>query len=520
METLSDYSPLSEAEKRFIDGAGDSARLTFGDGDIPDQIAPGTRIRAALIRFVLLGKDPKIILHDKGIRLRGAVITGRLDLQGCDCRRDISLTRCRIEEPLSLVNASLRGLHISGCLMKGLMADNASFSGALYLRSGTVIDGEISLAGARIGGDLQICDAEIHSGVSDAVFAPSLRVQGSVFLGNYPYSQRVTTLISEGMLFFASARVAHDFFVTNTAISLPAEAQPAAFFGATEEHGNNIALSLGRAVIGGILYMQANQIGRGIVNLAGAEVARLTDEPAGPGAVYPIRLDGFRYGDFSRHAETSLAARLEWLARRPAETPFTAQPYEQLAYVLRRLGHRDDAQTVLMRKEQVLRHENRLLQKNPLLRAVSWSVDAGLRLTVGYGYRPGRAVFLALVLVVALGAFFQRAWEAGDMTPNAAPILISGPWIEATVQRSENPAEFWSQPGQAGQDWETFNAWAYAADLFIPIVSLGQEAAWAPSTSRSPLGRTGWWLRWFAKTVGWIVTALAAAAITGIIRRD
>ncbi len=165
-------------------------------------------------------------------------------------------------------------------------------------------------------------------------------------------------------------------------------------------------------------------------------------------------------------------------------------------------------------------HAFRPLQKNPLLRAVSWSVDAGLRLTVGYGYRPGRAVFLALVMVVALGAFFQRAWEAGDMTPNAAPILISGPWIEATVQRSDNPAEFWSQPGQAGQDWETFSAWAYAADLFIPIVSLGQEAAWAPSTSRSPLGRTGWWLRWFAKTVGWIVTALAAAAITGIIRRD
>jgi hypothetical protein len=382
MKALSDFYPLSEAEKRFVEGAGDSARLMFGDGEIPDQDSPDTRIRAALIRFVLLGKDTEIDLHDKGVRLRGAVITARLDLQGCDCRRGISLTLCRVEESLSLINATLRGLHISGCLMKGVMADNANFSGALYLRSGTVIEGEISLAGARIGGDLQICDAEIHSGASDAVFAPSLRVEGAVFLGNYPYSQGVTALISEGMLFFASARIAHVFFVTNTAISLPAEVQSAGFFGATEEHGNNIALSLGRAAIGGILYMQANQIGRGIVNLAGADVARLTDEPAGPGAVYPIRLDGFRYGDFSRHAETSLAARLEWLARRPAETPFTAQPYEQLAYVLRRLGHRDDAQTVLMRKEQVLRHENRLLQKNALLRALSWGVDTGLRFAV------------------------------------------------------------------------------------------------------------------------------------------
>jgi hypothetical protein len=142
-----------------------------------------------------------------------------------------------------------------------------------------------------------------------------------------------------------------------------------------------------------------------------------------------------------------------------------------------------------------------------------------LRWSVGYGFRPERSLILAVLLVIGLGAFFQAAWRAGDMAPDAAPILISADWVAATQSHPENPAAFWSQPGQAGQDYETFNGFAYAADLVVPLVSLGQEAAWAPSTSRSPLGRAGWWMRWFAKALGWVIAALVAAAVTGVIRR-
>ena len=106
------------------------------------------------------------------------------------------------------------------------------------------------------------------------------------------------------------------------------------------------------------------------------------------------------------------------------------------------------------------------------------------------------------------------------MAPNAAPILVSADWIAATESHPEGPAAFWASPGQAGQDWETFNGFAYAADVVIPLVSLGQEEAWAPSTSRSAWGRAGWWIRWFAKGIGWVIAALAAAAITGVIRKD
>lgn len=522
MLTIADFKPLSPAEEKLVSEASRPNRVSLGDGTLPTDQTPDNTIRAELLRHVLLSGDG-VHLDEKGLRLRGACIVGQLDLQGCSLDRDITLSHCRLEQPVTVVNARLRGLHISGVEMAGLTADNAWFSGSLYIRAGTVVAGEISLAGARIAGDLQLCDAEVRTSAQDAVFAASLRVEGSVYLGNYPLSNGVSTLVASGTLFFSSARVEHDFFVTNTAISLSGEVVGDAVFDATEEHGRDIALSLARAHVGGILYFQDNQITGGIVNLAGADVARLKDEPVGPGANYPIRLDGFRYSDFSRHADTSVAARLNWLERRPAGTPFTAQPYEQLATVFTALGHRTDARTVLMHKERLLRSENRRMLaegRNGIRWALSAATDPVLRLTIGYGYRPARAVMLAVVLVLALGFFFDKAWRVGDMTPNAAPILVSAPWIAATESHPENPGGFWSEPGQAGQDWETFNAFAYAADLVIPIVSLGQEDAWAPSTSRSPWGRAGWWLRWFAKALGWIVTALGAAAITGVIRKD
>lgn len=525
MTQFNDLAPFSEAETKLISECAAPERVTFGDGSLPSdengQLA--VTLRAAVLRQILLGAPGAPVLHDKGLRLRGARIDGTLDLQGCDCTRDITLSHCRLDAPLNLVNATLRGLHLSGGVIAGINADNARFSGSLYLRDDILVLGEIGLAGARIGGDLQICGAEIRSPVQDAIFAPSLRVEGSVFLGNYPYASGETVLKTDGMIFLSSARVEHDVFLSNLSVATT-DTAAAAMFGATEEHGRDMALSLARARIGGLLYMQALEIRGGIVNLAGASVERLTDEPDGQGAQFPIRLDGFTYTDFSRHADTTINARLNWLERRPADTPFTAQPYEQLARVLNSLGQRDDALTVLLRKERRLRAEDRRI----LLKAhgqggawaAKWVSDALLRWTVGYGYRPSRSVLIAVLLILSLGVFYDRCWKAGDMTPNAAPILTSGPWIAATQSHPDNPGAFWSQPGQAGQDWETFNGLAYAADLVIPIVTLGQESAWAPSTSRSPLGRVGWWLRWFAKAIGWVVTALGAAAITGVIRRD
>ena len=514
------FQPISPAETRLLDGLSHPERTVFAGGELPEKSDEDCLIRAEFLRAVLL--DPDTRVDAKGIRLRGAWVKGALDLQGASLPFDLTFSSCHFSDDLNLVNAQLRGVHFSACHLTDISADNTRFSGSLYLRGDSLVEGEVALAGARIEGDLQFCGLRIESQGQDAIFAPGLRVDGSIYLGNYPYSDTDSALFCDGAIFLSSARVTHDVFITRTSISRMDEISNAVF-GATEEHGAAIALSLARAHVHGILYLSDNQISSGIVNLAGAQVARLRDEPAGPGASYPLRLDGFIYSDFSRHTDTSVYARLDWLARRPEDMPFSAQPYEHLASILSTLGHRSDEKTVLMHKERLLRAENRRLMHGRgswLKYAISVATEPVLRFTVGYGYRPARALFISTLLILFLGWYFGKAWDAGDMAPDAGPLLVSAGWVSATETHADNPAAFWSAPGQAGQDYETFHPFAYAADLMVPIINLGQESAWAPSTSRSPWGWHGWWIRWFAKLAGWVITALAAGALTGMIRND
>jgi len=68
-------------------------------------------------------------------------------------------------------------------------------------------------------------------------------------------------------------------------------------------------------------------------------------------------------------------------------------------------------------------------------------------------------------------------------------------------------------------DYETFNRGLYALDLFVPLDALGQENAWALSKDRGNLGWWAYYLRWLVQMAGWVITAVAAAALTGVIGR-
>ncbi len=90
-----------------------------------------------------------------------------------------------------------------------------------------------------------------------------------------------------------------------------------------------------------------------------------------------------------------------------------------------------------------------------------------------------------------------------------------------------NPTQAWSdaftasaaQP-ETGGDWDRFNAWAYAADRVVAILDPGQTEAWAPTKDRGTWGRVLWWARWVLAALGWIVTGLGVAAVTGVMQRN
>jgi len=148
----------------------------------------------------------------------------------------------------------------------------------------------------------------------------------------------------------------------------------------------------------------------------------------------------------------------------------------------------------------------------------NWLQDTLSRLVIGYGYEPHRAVFTMLALVLPAAWFFSYAYAAGAMVPNSDVILTSPSWLWSMLLDGDAPTTVWDD-GAVARHYETFYALAYAFDVFVPIVDLGQQSAWSATT----VSWTGWFARigtMVLEVLGWIVTALAAASVTGLVQRN
>ncbi|MEO1562144.1 MAG: pentapeptide repeat-containing protein [Pseudomonadota bacterium] len=509
------------AERRLFDVQNFGQRISLGDGELPKSPTPDCEVRATTLMKIL--RNPKLVefVQSGGLRVKGAFISGTLDMQGGDLPFDLSFSNCFFERDISFVNARLRGVYFSGCRLIGLAADQAHFEGPLFVRGHTVFHGELALPSATILGDLQICNVRFDGDMPASIFANGLTVQGSVFLGDFPYAAADGNLIASAPIYMMSARIGRDFYLKNASLRAHGDLQKN-YQPEDSDQSVSSAFSLARSAIGGLLYAKSLQVSGGIVNFSGVTAKRLNDEPNAEDATYRLRLDGFEYQSFAQHTDVSVKARLAWLARRPSDIGFSAQPYAHLARLYDELGHRDDADRVRIAKEDLQRSDDIqiLLQRGAWGRAALLRVlQVTLKWLIGYGYRPVYAFAWMIALIVITGLFFQKTWDVGDMTPNSAPILVSNGWAEALAADAQHPGRHWSDINRPGQDYETFNAFAYSADLLIPIVNFGQEDAWAPSTNRSWWGKQGWWIRWVAKSIGWVFTALGAAGISGVIRR-
>ena len=117
---------------------------------------PEREIRAEVVRDVLLGRigdrpDPR------GLRLRGAVVLGTLDLDGMRTAVRLRMRGCRFAEGMLLRGASLPLLDLGGSTVTGLLADDAVVEGSALLWQKFTGLGPISLVGARVGGKPARC---------------------------------------------------------------------------------------------------------------------------------------------------------------------------------------------------------------------------------------------------------------------------------------------------------------------------------------------------------------------------
>lgn len=556
---LSDFQPLNAAETKIVSNLKSGEFDRLGDGSRPDWDDPARTVRAELLRFLILGTDHGFRMHEKGLSVSGARVTGVLDLEGCRIPRDIRLKDCSFDASPVLRSAIIDNLFLDGSALPGLQADRLEARGGLSIRGATV-SGEIRLGGARLGGNFEADGATVSSTDGTAINADGLEASGGILLRGADV---------RGGINLSAARLGADVNAVGAHIKRPggvaldgdgiAARGDLALRGATIEgevrmrgahFGGDVdctsatlsepggySLRLNRARISGAFFLKQGASVHGTLDLTATEIGAIDDEQASWPKKGDLLLNRCQYGAFIG-GPVDAASRLDWLARQVPERwkeDFWPQPYEQLSTVLREMGHDEDARAVLIAKEKLQRRARRARAKNPVLRSALALNDGMLAVTVRYGRQPLLAL-LWLALFWGIGvAVFGFAERSGALKPNSPVVLRSLEWTMCALEQTESrymPSTGQVMPGRAlaGQNqlscflsqpeassYPEFNAWMYSLDALLPVMEIGQKEYWRPDPSQ-PNGVLTLNYYYFQSVVGWALSLLAVAGFSGLVK--
>jgi len=507
----------------------------------------------------------------KGLRAARIQVAGNLTFNGSRVEGKVSLSGGVVKGHLSCTEAVLRNPEGSAFKAQGITIASS------VLMEGTVATGQVSLLGAQIGGQLVCQNVAFHNEAGHALNAQSTQVRGDAFLRGAETGGEVSFMGAEingvldcshatmrnpqGRALNAQRLVVREGFIWRRIKDVAGAVDlTSAHVGDLWDDPESWA-RCDRIYLSGFIY----DVLHGGINVPD-RLAWLEKGAISQREFYPqpyeqlaklLRDTGHRSDAraimMAKEREQRKASRARW--RREAEwrvslLEASRESGEARAEALAPLEKRRPNDPHLQRLKLLstpnadLSAMTQELAKKQFRDEQRWfAVRAGWRnlgsviadkifgFVVGYGHRPERSFYVLVVLIFVGWFLADRAWEAGDFAPSAGPVLMSEGWQTlATDERIANPAQVWSDKfmlapsGETiltpGRDYETFHAVSYAVDLVVPLVSLGQEASWAPSTTRGPWGQVLWWVRWWLIALGWIVTAIGAAAVTGVIRRD
>jgi hypothetical protein len=231
-----------------------------------------------------------------------------------------------------------------------------------------------------------------------------------------------------------------------------------------------------------------------------------------------LNLRGFTFSSFDSEVSPPKVDPVEWLRKR--QVSFSPQPYEQVATVLRNTGLEDEARKVLIAKnwdvgKQVLADDRQSLLKSfdvwkALKVAWEWCWYRIIGWGIGYGLRPGNALYLSIAVVLGGWAIFRYGYLARVLVPTDS---------DAYYEHSE----------QLKTTYPKFNAFIYSLETFVPIVNLKLSQYWIPNANFAGQFRIGHLsipvvgslvrsYLWIHIALGWILTTLWVGAFTGFIK--
>lgn len=515
----------------------------------------------------LPGLNAQRLRCDRNVFLNaGFHAKGTVDLAGAQISGQLACDGGRFETP-------------DGVALNG---DGLQVGADVFLRDGFHATGTVNLTRATITGQLDCAGGRFERPEGVALNGNALQVGASVFLRDGFHAtgtvvlRRATIagqLACDGGRFERPEGVALNgdalqvgadvFFRDGFHATGEVNLTRATITGNLEAHAGQFddGLSAEGLHVGAALYWRWLKGFSGPLDLDDAQLGRLCDDAESWRGAKPLYLSGLRYERLD--SGMRIGERLDWLGRKaerridPAfgaaldengqmvhhRPPFIRgadnkqcdpQPYTQLAKVLREQGVTQGAARILEERDKRVSHASyhrAMAQQDGTWRA-GWAAQMAavmrpvywlFEYVFGYGHKPGRALYWVAGLWLLTTILYAQVWAVDQMAPESAIVLTSPDWI-AAVQTHEKdpfaplPLAAWRDSATA-QDYETFNAALYALDVFIPLDALGQEAVWAPSPVRGGWGTFGFYAKPALQIAGWLITAVGAAALAGLVGR-
>ncbi|MGW7274962.1 membrane-associated oxidoreductase [Streptomyces sp. NPDC054864] len=486
---------LSEAERQVWDAFPlgrlvDFRQRTREPADLGADWGPERTVRADVLRALLID-GPRQEGETSYLRLNGARITGKLDLQYAEVAGAIHLWACYFDEELDIYGAQLRQLNLGWSIFPGLYGVGLRVDGSLRM-TGVRVRGNVRLGGARISGALFLDRARLgEEGAARDPDEPILtlnrvtidddltadhgftahgmvRLAGAVVAGTITFDDAVlsnpggTALQASNL---SSGTDLHAMRLTARGrLNLPGARIPGQLNLEGARLSNPGGTALRASIVGGTLWLDQAEPIEGTITLRGCQLDLLYIAPeTWPGQV---RLDGLTYTRLGPHEPAE--RRLQVLERdTEGYVPFA---YEQLTAAYRHVG--DDAAARTVQLAKLRRHRTTL----------PWYAKAWGHLqdaTVGYGFRPTRAAVWLLSLLL-IGSVTYAVRE---------PVAL--------------------KPKEAAE----FNPVFYTLDLLLPIIDFGQEHAYASRGAYQ-------WLGYALVIMGWTLATTIAAGVTRSISRQ
>ena len=358
-----------------------------------DKWGKEREVRAELIRWLCVDPRAKALVDPQGIRLLGARITGKLYLADVTVPLALTSRNCSISERITFEHASFPRLDLGGCytgevdgraavIHGDLNLDSVHASGEVWFND-SIVDGDLGARGghfthstvepheteeaflkkaldfesSRIGGDVWLCYGFEADGAVDLITAT---IGTSVVFSGKFNNPNNKAIFAHGMVvasevffggIFGKIHVNGSADISDARVGSIVSVEDATFSG-TPNDGNGLFGSAHGFDASGmsaksLVWQNVTLENGAVLNLDGASVGSLLDDPQSWPAPGKLSLDGFTY----EHLGVADApSRLRWLALQAVYHP---QPYRQLAKVLREQGDEGGATAALVASEDL-----------------------------------------------------------------------------------------------------------------------------------------------------------------------